>query len=151
MIFGDGFYQVLYMFVKSLIRFKKESKQDSSNDKTHENSFEMDFDDQRRTEFFLKDQIPRWVAFTGYVALAIISIIAVSHIFPQIKWYHVLVVYLVAPLFAFCNAYGCGLTDWSLASNYGKIAILVFSAWVGVNEGGVVAGLAACGVMMNIV
>ncbi|KAF9590429.1 hypothetical protein IFM89_035264 [Coptis chinensis] len=52
---------------------------------------------------------------------------------------------------AFCNSYGCGLTDWSLASSYGKVAILVLAAWVGDNGGGVAAGLAACGVMMNIV
>ena len=52
---------------------------------------------------------------------------------------------------AFCNAYGCGLTDWSLASTYGKLAIFTIGAWAGAAHGGVLAGLAACGVMMNIV
>lgn len=59
--------------------------------------------------------------------------------------------YIFAPVLAFCNAYGCGLTDWSLASTYGKLAIFIFGAWVGAAHGGVLAGLAACGVMMNIV
>ncbi|RZC71383.1 hypothetical protein C5167_034559 [Papaver somniferum] len=54
-------------------------------------------------------------------------------------------------LLAFCNAYGCGLTDWSLASTYGKLAIFTIGAWAGASHGGVLAGLAACGVMMNIV
>ncbi|GLT77613.1 hypothetical protein SLA2020_491810 [Shorea laevis] len=49
------------------------------------------------------------------------------------------------------NAYGCGLTDWSLASTYGKLAIFTIGAWAGKNNGGVLAGLAACGVMMNVV
>ncbi|KAL1200725.1 putative metal-nicotianamine transporter YSL8 [Cardamine amara subsp. amara] len=52
---------------------------------------------------------------------------------------------------AFCNAYGAGLTDWSLASTYGKLAIFTIGAWAGSDHGGLLAGLAACGVMMNIV
>ena len=59
--------------------------------------------------------------------------------------------YIVAPVMAFCNAYGRGLTDWSLASTYGKFAIFTIGAWAGGAHGGVIAGLAACGVMMNIV
>jgi OPT family oligopeptide transporter len=59
--------------------------------------------------------------------------------------------YIIAPVLAFCNAYGCGLTDWSLASTYGKLAIFTIGAWAGASNGGVLAGLAACGVMMNIV
>ncbi|KAG6742274.1 hypothetical protein POTOM_055564 [Populus tomentosa] len=37
---------------------------------------------------------------------------------------------------AFCNAYGCGLTDWSLASTYGTLAIFVIGAWAGASHGG---------------
>jgi OPT family oligopeptide transporter len=62
-----------------------------------------------------------------------------------------LVAYIFAPILAFCNAYGSGLTDWSLASSYGKVGIFVFGAWAGASHGGVLVGLAACGVMMNIV
>ncbi|KAM6547499.1 hypothetical protein CsatB_019175 [Cannabis sativa] len=109
------------------------------------------YDEQRRNEYFLRDEIPTWQAFLGYDILAFISILAVPLIFPQLKWYHVLMAYIIAPLLAFCNAYACGLTDWSLASNYGKLAIIVFSAWIGLENGGVVAGLASCGVMMSIV
>lgn len=53
-------------------------------------------------------------------------------------------------LWLFCNAYGAGLTDWSLASTYGKLGLFIFASWVG-SDGGVIAGLAACGVMMSIV
>ena len=109
------------------------------------------FDERRRKEFFLKDQIPSWVAIPGYICLAGLSIGVIPVIFPQLKPYHVLVAYLMAPILAFCNAYGCGLTDWSLASNYGKMAIMVFSSWVGLENGGVLAGLASCGVIMSIV
>ncbi|KAG6512180.1 hypothetical protein ZIOFF_030276 [Zingiber officinale] len=63
----------------------------------------------------------------------------------------ILVVYALAPVLAFCNAYGCGLTDLSMASTYGKLAIFIFGAWVGTHQGGVLAGLASCGVMLSIV
>ncbi|KAK8568449.1 hypothetical protein V6N13_106363 [Hibiscus sabdariffa] len=155
MMLGDGLFHVLYMLIKTILSLiAKNSRKDSSvvdpagSDLDSEAS---DYDQFRRTEFFLKDQIPNKVAISGYVILSVISIIVVPFIFHQLKWYHILVAYLMAPVLAFCNAYGCGLTDWSLASNYGKLAIIIFSSWVGLENGGVIAGLASCGVMMSIV
>ncbi|XP_034925394.1 probable metal-nicotianamine transporter YSL7 [Populus alba] len=151
---GDGLFHVIFMLSKTTISLiinikKKDSEVSGFGD--DESSKLAKYDEKRRTEFFLKDQIPNWVAGGGYILLAIVSIIAVPHIFPQLKWYQVLVAYVIAPVLAFCNAYGCGLTDWSLASNYGKFAIIIFSAWVGLPDGGIIAGLASCGVMMSIV
>ncbi|XP_050129589.1 probable metal-nicotianamine transporter YSL7 isoform X2 [Malus sylvestris] len=164
MMLGDGLFHVVYMLfmtTKSLATQRSEKKlESSSSPPVNLDSVEAggssevvsaNYDEQRRIEYFLKDQIPSWVAFSGYIVLAAISISVVPLIFPQLKWYHVLVAYLIAPVLAFCNAYGCGLTDWSLASNYGKFAIIIFSAWVGLDQGGVIAGLASCGVMMSIV
>ncbi|XP_071691285.1 probable metal-nicotianamine transporter YSL12 [Rutidosis leptorrhynchoides] len=148
---GDGLFQVIYMLiVMSAAVIKQKSKKSESS--SSNNNTPVSFDEQRRNEYFIKDQISNLTAFGGYIALAAISIIIVPlFIFPQLKWYHLLLAYLIAPVLAFCNAYGCGLTDWSLASNYGKLAILIFSGWAGMQHGGIVAGLAACGVMMNIV
>ena len=42
-----------------------------------------------------------------------------------------LVAYVVAPLFALPNSYGCGLTDWDMASMYGKLCLFIFAAWAG--------------------
>ncbi len=53
----------------------------------------------------------------------------------------------VAPGFCFANAYAAGLTDWDMASMYGKLCIFAFAAWGG-KEGGVISGLAICGVVM---
>ncbi|KAF7129408.1 hypothetical protein RHSIM_Rhsim10G0187900 [Rhododendron simsii] len=103
------------------------------------------------TQLFIKDEIPTCFAVVGYVGIAIIFAATISHIFPTLKWYYVVVIYIFAPTLAFCNAYGCGLTDWSLVSTYGKLAIFTIGAWAGASHGGVLAGLAACGVMMNIV
>ncbi|GMP26814.1 hypothetical protein CsSME_00003097 [Camellia sinensis var. sinensis] len=111
----------------------------------------VSYDDQRRTQLFLKDEIPECFAVVGYVGIAIISTAVLPHIFHQLKWYYIVVIYVFAPTLAFCNAYGVGLTDWSLATTYGKLAIFTIGAWAGASHGGVLAGLAACGVMMNIV
>ncbi|KAI4306330.1 hypothetical protein L6164_029617 [Bauhinia variegata] len=159
MILGDGLYNVVYMLIHTGIslvsQYSKKNKDPSTsldqNNDVDPQSKLADYDEQMRKAYFLQDQIPISVAAAGYIVLAIVSILAVSHIFPQLKWYHILVAYTIAPFLAFCNAYGCGLTDWSLASNYGKIAILIFSGWVGLDHGGVIAGLASCGVMMSIV
>ncbi|KAK9275438.1 hypothetical protein L1049_022703 [Liquidambar formosana] len=158
MMLGDGLFHVVYMLLqtfRSLFAHNWKKRESSSvildmADQSSDTQI-VNYDEQRRTEFFLKDQIPNKVAFIGYMILAAISIVTVPFIFHQLKWYHILVAYLIAPVLAFCNAYGCGLTDWSLASNYGKIAIITFSAWVGLGHGGVIAGLASCGVMMSIV
>lgn len=157
MILGDG----LYNFCKVLSRtfaglFYQVRMRNASSDLpvaeiSSPETAKLSYGDQHRTRLFLKDQIPTGFAISGYVTIAIVSIIVLPHIFHQLKWYYVLVIYLFAPTLAFCNAYGCGLTDWSLASTYGKLAIFTIGAWAGSSHGGVLAGLAACGVMMNIV
>ncbi|KAG5607613.1 hypothetical protein H5410_029105 [Solanum commersonii] len=145
MMLGDGLFHFAYMLVVTISSFTKRK-----NSTQQDCSEEDDEDEKIRNEYFLKDQIPNWAAAGGYAGIAVVSIIVVPIIFHSLKWYHVLVAYLIAPILAFCNSYGAGLTDWSLASNYGKIAILTFSYWVGLENGGVIAGLASCGLMMSI-
>ncbi|KAJ1272711.1 hypothetical protein BS78_06G223600 [Paspalum vaginatum] len=100
------------------------------------------FDDRRRAQVFLRDRVFDPAAVAGYVALSAVSTVAVPRLYPQLSSIHVAVAYLVAPLFAFCNAYGMGMTDVSVAPTYGKLAVLAFGSWVGLGNGGVVAGLA---------
>ncbi|KAF9624026.1 hypothetical protein IFM89_007724 [Coptis chinensis] len=157
-ILGDGLFHFVHVFTRVIYDLCKASW-NNSNDSSSVNPVSgdrdykttaMSYDDERRTQYFKKDQIPLSYALIGYISLALISTMVVPIIFHQLKRYQILVIYIIAPVLAFCNSYGCGLTDWSLASSYGKIAIIVLAAWVGDN-GGVIAGLAACGVMMSIV
>jgi OPT family oligopeptide transporter len=156
-ILGDGLYnflKMLFLTVRSLRSQLKKSNASTlpvSDDETGNSVAPVSYDEERRTELFLKDQIPWYIAYGGYAVVAAISIGTVPQIFPQLKWYQILVAYIVAPVLAFCNAYGAGLTDWSLVTTYGKLAIFAFGAWTGASHGGVLAGLATCGVMMNIV
>ncbi|KAK6135092.1 hypothetical protein DH2020_031155 [Rehmannia glutinosa] len=117
---------------------------------TDDNTSKLLVEQKKRDEVFLKDRIPFWFAASGYVGLAAISTATMPMIFPPLKWYLVLCSYILAPALAFCNSYGTGLTDWSLASTYGKIGLFMIASLVG-SHGGVLAGLAACGVMMSIV
>ncbi|PAN40725.1 hypothetical protein PAHAL_7G335700 [Panicum hallii] len=159
LILGDGLYNFLKVMTKTVsalvVQVRRMMSEPtlpiSGGDDMAFQTAEETFDDKRRTELFLKDQIPNTLAVSAYVVIAVVSIATVPHIFHQLKWYHVAVSYVIAPVLAFCNAYGCGLTDWSLATTYGKLAIFTVGAWAGASEGGIIAGLAACGVMIGIV
>ncbi|CAN1838931.1 Probable metal-nicotianamine transporter YSL6, partial [Linum perenne] len=158
LILGDGLYnlvKIIWISTTELVNKRtKEHKLpviteiqgESSDDETSKVLLEQ----KRRDEVFLKDRIPTWSAASGYVCLAAISTATMPIIFPPLKWYLVLACYLIAPALAFCNSYGTGLTDWNLTSTYGKIGLFVIASIIG-PDGGVVGGLAACGVMMTIV
>ncbi|KAL7192767.1 hypothetical protein ACSBR2_024562 [Camellia fascicularis] len=157
MILGDGLYNFVKVLGHTLFGMYRQLRDKGRNSvlpvagRSPSMNSSRSFDDQRRTQLFLKDEIPTYIAVIGYVGIAVISAATLPLIFHQLKWYHIVVIYIFAPTLAFCNAYGCGLTDWSLASTYGKLAIFTIGAWAGSSHGGVLAGLAACGVMMNIV
>lgn len=107
------------------------------------------FDDRRRAQVFLRDRVCDPAAAVGYVALSAVSTAVIPCLYPQLRPAHVAVAYLVVPLFTFCNAYGVGVTDVSVASTYGRIALFVLGSWVGLENGGVVAGLAAGAIVMS--
>uniref|UniRef100_A0A9I9CTR1 Metal-nicotianamine transporter YSL7 n=1 Tax=Cucumis melo TaxID=3656 RepID=A0A9I9CTR1_CUCME len=150
---GDGIYNFVKVLATTILHLSHELKKDVNavSNPSLRTTTGVSFDDNLRTQYFLKEQIPSRFAIGCYVILAVISIATLPHIFPQLKWYYILVLYVIAPVLAFCNAYGTGLTDWALSSAYGKLAIFTIGAWAGAAHGGVIAGLAACGVMMNIV
>eukprot|EP00884_Botryococcus_braunii_P021600 jgi/Botrbrau1/8123/Bobra.0308s0016.1 len=102
----------------------------------------------KRNRIFLKDAIPDWIALLGYVSFGVIGVVVIPLMYPPCRWYMVVVVYLIAPFFSFANAYAAGLTDWDMASMYGKLCIFAFASWAG-NQGGVIAGLAICGVVLS--
>lgn len=159
MILGDGLYNIFKVLSMTMLAIVAQARNNSTSrrmllsDNAHSAAAgaTLSFDDRRRGEVFLKDQIPKRVAFTGYVVIAAVSTAVIPHLFPQLRWYHVLFTYIFSPVVAFCNAYGCGLTDWSLAATYGNLAIFVIGAWAGASHGGLIAGLAACGILMGIV
>ncbi|KAK4746666.1 hypothetical protein SAY87_025703 [Trapa incisa] len=151
LILGDGLYnliKIVAITIREMIN--KGSRRSIIMESMDSETSSVILEQRKRDQIFLKDRIPLWVAASGYVGLASISTVAIPAIFPPLRWYLVLSSYIIAPALAFCNSYGTGLTDWSLASTYGKIGLFIVASLVGRN-GGVVAGLAASGVMMSIV
>ncbi|KAL0317957.1 UNVERIFIED_CONTAM: Metal-nicotianamine transporter YSL3 [Sesamum angustifolium] len=148
LILGDGLYnfiKTIFFTVRSMYyAFNKKNLKAVSDDKN------QPLDEVRRNEVFIREIIPFWVACLGYMVFSIISIIVIPIMFPQLKWYYVLVAYILAPSLSFCNAYGAGLTDMNMAYNYGKVALFVLAALTG-NDNGVVAGLIGCGLIKSIV
>ncbi|KAH6831450.1 YELLOW STRIPE like 1 [Perilla frutescens var. hirtella] len=147
LLLGDG----LYNFIKILcitfmnIHNRRKNNQNSSSEGriNQENSCKED-------EAFVGENIPLWVAAVGYIIFAIISTIAIPSIFPELKWYFVVLAYVVTPSLAFCNAYGAGLTDMNMAYNYGKVGLFIVAAMSG-KEHGMIASLAACGLFKSII
>ncbi|KAM7491528.1 hypothetical protein LguiA_034449 [Lonicera macranthoides] len=149
LILGDGLYnfiKILY-FTSVSIHGRIKHKNENSAVNGHQSKA---IDDLKQNEVFIRETIPLWVGAVGYFIFATITVIAVPYIFPELKWYYVIVAYIFAPSLAFCNAYGAGLTDFNMAYNYGKVALFVLASLAG-REHGVVAGLAGCGLIKSVV
>ncbi|KAE8680414.1 Metal-nicotianamine transporter YSL1 [Hibiscus syriacus] len=148
LILGDGLYnflKILFFTARSIHTRVKVTNLNTfpGNQKQHQV-------DLQRNELFIRENIPIWLACVGYTLFSIISIIVIPLMFPELKWYYVVVAYILAPSLSFCNAYGAGLTDMNMAYNYGKVALFVLAAMSG-QENGVVAGLIGCGLIKSIV
>uniref|UniRef100_A0A2P2J9R2 Metal-nicotianamine transporter YSL3 n=2 Tax=Rhizophora mucronata TaxID=61149 RepID=A0A2P2J9R2_RHIMU len=146
LILGDG----LYNFLKILYLTASNMHAKVNYPKTFPDNQSQVLGDLQRNEFFMRERIPMWVACVGYMTFSIISIIVIPYMFHQLKWYYVLVAYILAPCLSFCNAYGAGLTDMNMAYNYGKVALFILAALAGKDDG-VVAGLVGCGLIKSIV
>ncbi|KAL6503935.1 Metal-nicotianamine transporter ysl3 [Orobanche gracilis] len=146
LILGDGLYnflRTLFFTARNMVfAFNKANLKTDDKNQT--------LDDFQRNKLFIKEGIPIWAACVCYTFFSIISIIVIPIMFPQLKWYYVLVAYILAPSLSFCNAYGAGLTDMNMAYNYGKVALFVLAALAGKDEG-LVAGLIGCGLIKSIV
>lgn len=153
LILGDGLYnflKVLYITLSTMYRDAMKRMMIPLKI-TNSDVEEVSAIEQRQNEIFMKDTIPVWIALSGYVGVAAISTAVIPQMFPHMKWYYVFISYVFAPVMAFCNAYGAGLTDQNLSYNYGKVALFAFAAWAGKDHGGVIVGLVTCGVMKSLV
>ncbi|KAH9307210.1 hypothetical protein KI387_035121 [Taxus chinensis] len=153
LILGDGLYNfVKILWITGNNFYMEWRKRVNAQNGIHEiDGGTITKEEERQNELFVNDTIPMWIAASGYVALAAVSVAVIPQMFNHMKWYYVLVAYLFAPVLAFCNAYGTGLTDQNLAYNYGKVALFVFAAWAGEEHGGVLVSLALCGTVKSLV
>ncbi|KAK4486553.1 hypothetical protein RD792_009238 [Penstemon davidsonii] len=142
LLLGDGLYNFVKILHATLNNFYRRLNTKNLDSKTP--------NDLKKDEIFMREKIPLWFGALGYMTLALISVVAIPFIFPELKWYFVLLAYVFAPSLAFCNAYGAGLTDINMSYNYGKVG-LFFIAAVSGKEHGVLAALAACGLYKSII
>ncbi|OEL18429.1 putative metal-nicotianamine transporter YSL7 [Dichanthelium oligosanthes] len=156
MVLADGLFHLLCILHRTLRamhkrRHSQQAAQPFMSLGVEDRPPARSFDDRRRAQVFLRDRVFDPAAVAGYIALSVASIVLIPHLYPQLRPIHVAVAYLTAPAFAFCNAYGTGITDVSVAPTYGRIAMLAFGWWVGLENGGLVAGLAAGVILMSAV
>ncbi|KAL2524898.1 Metal-nicotianamine transporter YSL1 [Abeliophyllum distichum] len=150
LLLGDGLYNFVKILRVTLINVHGRLKGRNPDSATAGVSQDKALDNLKQDEVFLRESIPMWVGAAGYIILALISVVAIPFIFPELKWYYVLVAYIFAPSLAFCNAYGAGLTDINMSYNYGKVGLFVISAVAG-KDHGLVAGMAGCGLVKSII
>ncbi|KAK4802422.1 hypothetical protein SAY86_000625 [Trapa natans] len=153
LILGDGLYNFLKILIITVVNIHGRVKSrslgvDPARDRRGSEGVRVD--DKRQNEVFVRENIPMWIGFVGYAVCSVVSTIVIPTIFPQLKWYYIIVAYLLAPSLAFCNAYGAGLTDMNMAYNYGKVALFILAAMSG-KENGLMAGLAGCGLIKSVV
>ncbi|KAK9145734.1 hypothetical protein Sjap_005637 [Stephania japonica] len=148
LILGDGLYNFLKILFYTTKNIHDRLKEKSPNAALARQN--QPIDEVERNQHFMRESIPVWLACVGYVLFSIVSIIIIPLMFRQLKWYFVLVAYVLAPSLGFCNAYGAGLTDMNMAYNYGKVALFILAALAG-KQDGVVAGLVGCGLIKSIV
>ncbi|TVU33654.1 hypothetical protein EJB05_25484, partial [Eragrostis curvula] len=161
MMLADGLFNFLCIMIRTFCAMYKQHRQPIQSggvvaqlpfkclNAAEQQEVVKSFDDRRRAQVFLRDQIPNWATIGCYVVLSVISIVVIPYLYPQLGSYQVALIYLALPFFAFCYVYGLGMTDMNLSSTYGKLAMFVFGSWVGINNGGVITGLVACGVVIG--
>jgi OPT family oligopeptide transporter len=160
---GDGAYQIVKMAVISYTHWLMQRRganigEPDTEEKAVEDPLSLGLTQREtpeerrlRKRVFMKDDIHWGIALGGYIFCLVVGCIAIPHIYPPAKWYYLIVAYLFVPFFALANAYAAGLTDQDNYSVYGQFAIFIFSAWAGTANGGVIAGLAICGVVVAAV
>ncbi|KAF8693004.1 hypothetical protein HU200_039375 [Digitaria exilis] len=141
LIIGDGMYHFLKVLSVTIKSLHERLSQKRASNRVANGDEMVALDDLQRDEVFNGGSFPAWAAYAGYASLSVIAVVTIPIMFRQIKWYYVIVAYVIAPLLGFANSYGTGLTDINMAYNYGKIALFIFSAWAG-KDNGVIAGLA---------
>ncbi|KAL5221983.1 hypothetical protein ABZP36_026696 [Zizania latifolia] len=148
LIMGDG----LYHFVKvvGLSAMSLHGRLNRKHDNKRVEDKAVSIEDLQRDEVFKRDNIPSWLAYAGYTLLTIVSVVTIPLMFHQVKWYYVVIAYALAPVLGFANSYGTGLTDINMGYNYGKIAVFVFAAWAG-KDNGVMAGLVGGALVKQLV
>lgn len=147
LILGDGLYiflKVIYIIIKN-VHDRTKNKIVNTDDNNQNNTPDL----HKQNEVFVRERIPMRITGAGYIPLSIISTIVIPFMFPQVKWYYVIVACILSPILSFANAYGAGLTDQNMAYNYGKVAIFILAALAG-KDNGVVAGLVGCGVIKSV-
>ncbi|KAM3242573.1 hypothetical protein ACQJBY_054915 [Aegilops geniculata] len=142
LIMGDGMYHFIKIVgITAMSMYRQFSRKQVDNKEKNVDDT-VSLEEFQRQEIFKRGQIPSWMAYTGYALFSILAVVTIPVMFKQVKWYYVVIAYVVAPMLGFANSYGTGLTDINMGYNYGKIALFVFAGWAG-KDNGVIAGLVA--------
>lgn len=69
-----------------------------------------------RTRYFKQEGLPWYTGICGYVFFAVLGCACIPQLYPQVKWYYVLICYFVAPPLSIAN--GMPSAGWPLKPIY---------------------------------
>ncbi|RLN28086.1 putative metal-nicotianamine transporter YSL3 [Panicum miliaceum] len=146
MIITEGLFNFIKLLsVSSIDYYKKRHENDPGKIKYMLTSPSLNYDDRKRLEVLVGNQIPLFVPVVGYIGCAIICSVAIPWIFHHVTFYHMALLFVILPIFTFCNTYGTGLTDWSVAQTYARFLLFIIAALIA-KPGAIIASLAVCDV-----
>ncbi|PAN20655.1 hypothetical protein PAHAL_3G351200 [Panicum hallii] len=146
MIITEGIFNFIKLLsVSSIDYYKKSQENDSGKIKYMLTSPSLNYDDRKRLEVLAGNQIPLFLPVAGYIGCAIICSVAIPWIFHHVTFYHMALLFVILPIFTFCNTYGTGLTDWSVAQTYARFLLFIIAALIA-KPGAIIASLAVSGV-----
>ncbi|XP_054809770.1 metal-nicotianamine transporter YSL3-like [Prosopis cineraria] len=87
--------------------------------------------------------------YSVYIFFAVIFTVAVPLMFPRLKWYFIIVAYLLALALSFYN-YDVGLIDINMAYNCGKVALFILTTMSSKNDAFII-GVIGYGLIKSMV
>eukprot|EP00122_Pirum_gemmata_P017756 Pgem_evm1s16637 len=148
-VLGNGCWIVVDMTketIKSFIERRREAKNPTPDPRPVAEIRE----EALRIKIMEESTINTWILVTVFLSTCVMGIVAIPYIFPFIKWYMVLLGYIIFPIIAVMNVYLTGLTDQGITFLIAKGLIFAVGSWFN-SSLGTYDGFAALMIFLGII
>eukprot|EP00122_Pirum_gemmata_P011593 Pgem_evm1s10741 len=127
-VLGNGCWIVVDMAketIKSFIERRREAKNPTPDPRPVAEVRE----EALRVKIMEESTINKWILLSVFLSTCVMGIVVIPFIFPFIKWYMVLLGYIIFPIIAIMNVYLTGLTDQGITFLIAKGLIFAVGSW----------------------
>eukprot|EP00122_Pirum_gemmata_P017719 Pgem_evm1s16602 len=128
-VLGNGLYVVVDMTkvtIMSIIERKNEKKESTNTE--DDRSIEEIREEHLRIKIMEESTINKYFIGSVFIGTIALGLVAIPFLFP-IKWYMVLIAYIIFPLISVMNVYLFGLTDQAITFLLAKGLIFMVGSW----------------------